>query len=63
MDLLSSIGLPYWLMIAGAVLIAIGFLGLAFTRNKEAVTQPPTSRPQMPPLPKLLDSSTRKNKQ
>jgi hypothetical protein len=64
MGLLSSVGLPYWLMIVGAVLIVIGFLGLAFTRNKKAVApQPPTSRPQMPPLPKLLDSSSRKNKQ
>ena len=27
MDLLSSITLPYWLMIAGAVLVAMGFLG------------------------------------
>jgi LPXTG-motif cell wall-anchored protein len=65
MGLLSSIELPHWLMIVGAVLIAIGFLGLAFTRkNKEAATpEPPLSRPKMPPLPKLLDSSSRKNNQ
>ena len=24
---------PYWLIIAGAVLVAIGFIGLAFRRN------------------------------
>ncbi|MBR1143679.1 LPXTG cell wall anchor domain-containing protein [Bradyrhizobium sp. AUGA SZCCT0431] len=40
MDLLSSINLPYWLMIAGALLVAIGFLGLAFTRNKQAANNP-----------------------
>jgi hypothetical protein len=37
MDLLSSIELPHWLMIAGAILTAIGFLGLGFTRNREVV--------------------------
>jgi hypothetical protein len=61
MDLLSSIELPHWLMIAGAILIAIGFLGLVFTRNKQAATNPDSERHvpprQMPPLPSLLDSS------
>jgi hypothetical protein len=62
MHMLSSIGLPHWLMIAGAVLVAGGFFGLAFTRNRYAGTsEPPLERPQMPPLPKLLDSSTRKS--
>jgi hypothetical protein len=62
MHILSSIGLPHRLMIAGAVLVATGFFGLAFTRNRDAVTsEPPPARPQMPPLPKLLDSSTRKS--
>jgi hypothetical protein len=62
MGLLSSIELPHWLMIAGAVLLAMGFLGLAFTRNKEAATpEPLSSRTQMPPLPKRLVSSSRKN--
>jgi hypothetical protein len=51
-------------MRAGVVFIATGFLGLAFARNKEAATpEPPSSHPQMPPLPKLLDSSSRKNNQ
>jgi hypothetical protein len=26
---------PYWLIIAGAVLLAIGFIGLAFHRNRD----------------------------
>jgi hypothetical protein len=61
MDLLSSIELPYWLMIAGAILVAMGFLGLVFTGNKQAATNPDSEPPvpprQMPPLPSLLDSS------
>jgi hypothetical protein len=62
MDLLSSIGLPHWLMIAGAVLITMGVLGLAFIRTEKPVSpEPPLSRAQMPPLPKLLDSSSRKD--
>jgi hypothetical protein len=64
MDLLSSITLPHWLMIAGAVLVAIGFLGLAFTRDTQAAAnpdpEPPVPHPQVPPLPKLLDSSRHK---
>lgn len=35
MGLLSSIDLPHWLMIGGVGLIAMGFLGLAFTRDEE----------------------------
>jgi hypothetical protein len=64
MGLLSSIELPHWLMIGGAILIVIGFLGLAFTRNKEVATtadsEPPAPRSKMPPLPRLLDSSSDK---
>jgi LPXTG-motif cell wall-anchored protein len=37
MDLLL---LPHWLMIAGAALVALGFLGLVFARNKQAATNP-----------------------
>jgi hypothetical protein len=49
MGLLSSLEWPHWLMIAGVDLVAIGSLGLAFTRNKEAATsEPPVSRPRMP---------------
>jgi hypothetical protein len=65
MGLLSSIELPHWLMIGGAILIAIGFLGLALTRNKEVAPnpdpEPPVPRPKMPPLPRLLDSSSHDN--
>ena len=54
MGLLSSIELPHWLMIGGAILATMGFLGLAFTRNKEVATnpdsEPPAPRSKMPPL-------------
>jgi len=62
MRLLSAIELPHWLMVGGAILIAMGFLGLAFTRNKEVATDPNSEpRPKMPPLPRLLDSSSHKD--
>jgi hypothetical protein len=35
MDLLSSIELPHWLMIAEAALVALGFVGLAVRCNQE----------------------------
>ncbi|MBR1226357.1 MULTISPECIES: hypothetical protein [unclassified Bradyrhizobium] len=38
MDLLSSIDLPHWLMIAGAVLIAMGCLGLVISRSRQAAS-------------------------
>jgi hypothetical protein len=59
MDLLSSIALPHWLMIAGAILVAIGVLGLLLTRKSQAENDPESTVPhsQMPPMPNLLDSS------
>jgi hypothetical protein len=43
--------LPHWLIIAGAIFILFGFLGLAFTRNGEAASE---TRPQgndgVPPM-------------
>jgi hypothetical protein len=64
MDVLSSIELPHWLMIGGAILTAMGFLGLALTRNKEVAinpdSEPAAPRSKMPSLPRLLDSSSDK---
>jgi len=63
MGLLSSIELPHCLMIGGASLIAMGSLGLAISRNREVATNPespPELRSKMPPLPRLLDSSSHK---
>ena len=60
--MIASLGLPHWLMIAGALLVGAGFVGV-LVRAKEAdevgsPTDPPTDIPgqQMPPLPSLLDS-------
>ena len=46
MDLLL---LPHWLMIAGAALVALGFLGLVFARNKQAATNPDSESNVPPP--------------
>ncbi len=34
---------PHWMMMAGAILVALGFIGLAFHRNRnvEPVHKPP----------------------
>jgi hypothetical protein len=45
MGLLSSIELPHWLMIGGAILTTMGFLGLAFSRNKKVATNPDSGPP------------------
>ena len=65
MDLLSSIALPHWLMIAGAILVAIGVLGLLLTRKSQAENDPESTVPhsQMPPAPNLRDASEKGNKQ
>ena len=59
--------LPHWLMLAGAVLVVVGLIGLAIRQRakvqdnpgSEPITEP---RPQLPPLPDLLDSGPRKNR-
>ena len=56
MDLLALITLPHWLMIAGAVLVAIGFVGLQSARDGPTADYPaPLPGPQLPSLPRLLD--------
>ncbi len=34
MDALSAMEYPHWLMVAGAVLVVFGFIGFAFSQNK-----------------------------
>jgi hypothetical protein len=61
----ASLGLPHWLMIAGALLVTAGFIGFALSRNRAIEIDPgplpdePTAknRPQMAPLPPLPDSN------
>jgi hypothetical protein len=34
--MLSAIQYPHWLMVAGAVLVVLGFIGFAFRQNRNA---------------------------
>jgi hypothetical protein len=34
--MLSAMQYPHWLMVAGAVLVVLGFIGFAFSQNKNA---------------------------
>jgi hypothetical protein len=33
-DTLSALQYPHWLMVAGAVLVIVGFIGFAFSKNR-----------------------------
>ena len=37
MSALAAMQYPHWLMIGGAVLVALGFVGFAFRQNKNVV--------------------------
>jgi hypothetical protein len=70
MDMVSGamewLELPYWLMIAGTLLVIAGLIGLVISSRQQAKGQddPATEqRPQLPPLPDLLDSRPRKDRQ
>ena len=57
---LSSIQLGHWLMVAGFGLVVAGFLGLMFSRKSplpDSDLEPTVPRPQLRPLPRLMDSS------
>jgi hypothetical protein len=61
--------LPHWLMIAGTMLAVAGLIGLVLSRRQQAkvqddpaIEQSPEPRPQVPPLPELLDSRPRKDR-
>jgi hypothetical protein len=56
---------PHWLMLAGTLLVIAGLIGLLTKRRQQAKVQddPMTEpRPQLPPLPDLLDSRPRKDR-
>ena len=36
--MLSAMQYPHWLMVTGAVLVALGFIGFAFRQNKTGAT-------------------------
>jgi hypothetical protein len=61
--------LPHWLMIAGTLLVISGLIGLVMSRRQQAkvrddpaTEQSSEPRPQLPPLPDLLDSRPRKSR-
>ncbi|SIO55887.1 hypothetical protein SAMN05443247_08148 [Bradyrhizobium erythrophlei] len=63
------LALPHWLIIAGALLVIAGLIGLVIRRKQPAEVQDdpdgkprPEPRSQLPPLPDLLDSRPRKNR-
>jgi hypothetical protein len=51
MHLVQSLGLPHWLMLAGALLVIAGCLGLAIGRKKAEIDDEPVneSSPEPPP--------------
>ncbi|WP_223970452.1 hypothetical protein [Bradyrhizobium sp. RD5-C2] len=60
-DVLLSLQLPHWLMLAGASLVIIGCIGLAIRRKNSTESaidpeQSPEPHSKMPPLPTLLKS-------
>ena len=54
--MMASLELPHWLMIAGALLVVAGFVGVLVSGNKADEVNPPPDEPtdaprqQMPPL-------------
>ena len=38
-DMLSAMQYPHWLMVGGTVLVLLGFIGFAFSRNRNAVEE------------------------
>jgi hypothetical protein len=50
----------HWLMIAGAVLVAFGFVGFAFSQNKNESRELPNARNKTAPSGKRLQISLSK---
>jgi hypothetical protein len=40
MDALSAMEYPHWLMVAGAVLVVLGFISFAFSKNRNGLNEP-----------------------
>jgi hypothetical protein len=65
--MMASLELPHWLMIAGALLVVAGFIGILVSGKKADDVDPPpteptdTPRQQVPPLPRLPDSGPKNN--
>jgi len=69
LNILYEMEYPHWLIIAGAVLVIAGLVGLVirskqFAKVQDNPTRDPSSEPrsQLPPLPDLLDSRPREKR-
>ena len=69
MNILYGMEYPHWLIIAGTLLVIAGLIGLVIRSKQLAKVQvdptgelSPEPRPQLPPLPDLLDSRPRRNR-
>lgn len=69
MNILYGMEYPHWLIIAGTLLVIAGLIGLLIRSKQLAEVQDdptrelsPVPRPQLPPLPDLLDSRPRRNR-
>ena len=58
---MERLQLPHWLMIAGTLLVIAGLIEPK-AQHDPATEQRPEPRPQLPPLPDLLDSRPRKSR-
>jgi hypothetical protein len=38
MTVISAMQYPHWMMVTGAVLVVLGFIGFAFRQNRDGVT-------------------------
>jgi hypothetical protein len=61
--------LPHWLILAGTLLVITSLIGLVISRKQRAkietdaaTEQASEPRPQLPPLPDLLDSRPQKDR-
>lgn len=56
---MALLELPHWLMIAGALLVVAGFIGVLVSRSKADKVDPPPDEPiDLPTLP-LLNSESK----
>ena len=67
--MLDSLELSHWLILAGILLLIAGVIGLVIDRKRlQKVDDVPAdeasseARPQLPPLPDLLDSRPRRER-
>ena len=47
--MLSAMQYPHWLMVAGAVLVVLGFIGFAFSKNRNGPVKKPSRAQEKTP--------------